>query len=350
MMFTAIAEPEMGFDTSGIPFDQTPPSAPVAVAEPTNDDLAGMAQFTKEIRRNVLLTHVSIHQWRGQRRMDDAETIVDGAKVDKKRTTEGKWQLMPEAWRKKFSTVEGKLRGVISRVSPRFPIPGVYVIPRLQAKKLFEEIDRITKEEFDPLVDELVAGWDAIVAEHKKSLTEAQFKQIEKHLPTAATKLKAKFQVVKHVIPMGGGDELVGADAESYAKEIEQYTRSFVEETARSITDGLSEELGNSIDTLVARIDDQGVVKEGTLNAVQAAFEKMKGFSFAASPDVLKKIQAVEKTISETDCQRINRDNRHGDRRMALGLAQVLKDLQASSEADLASVGRFGRARRAIDL
>lgn len=362
------------------------------------DELTDIAHVARTLNQTVVFTHVSVHRWRGQRSIDEAVVQVEGQKANEALITVPRWKLLDAAWQEKFSKLENKLRAVISNASPSFPIPGVYVIPRLRARELFAQIDRLANEQFNPLADTFVAQWTDYVAGLKAKATTAQWEQIERALPASGSALRRKFAVVKHVIPMTGagvsavairevfselemaladvdgvtalvktgvhnelqkalekllvhtGGELTGSDADDFAGEIEQATRKFVADAASAISDGLQKELSDAVENLRERLDTQGVVREATIEMVERAFSKLKSFSFAATPGVLARMREVETKLSQSDHAALNLDNRHGNRAVAIDLADSLKKLLAEAAKESSGLRAFGRNVRSIDV
>ncbi len=307
----------------------------------------------QQLRDNVVFASVSIKRWRGQRAITNAAVLVAGEEISSKTVGKSSWQLMPETWRKRFSEVEHEIRDVISAASPKFSIEGVYVIPRHKILDLFRKVDALVADRFQPLVDEFVSSWNDIVAELKAVMSAEQFEDCKRHLPKGGDSLRTWFGVTKHLIPMAGGRparEMTGRLAEEHAEEIERYTREFITGTAQAIADGLQDELREAVDTLSTRLDKQGVVQSANIDNVRRAFEKIRNFSFAATPELLEQIAAVDAKLKETDHQALNRDNRHGDGVLAATLIGALKTIREQSVADEGAVARFGRAPRSIEL
>jgi len=374
-------------------------------APPTGqaDDLADVAAIGRALNESVIFCHVSVSRWRGHKSVQEAVVKVEGKDADAQLITTPRWKLLDDSWTTRFSHVENSLRDVISTASPSFAIPGVYVIPRLRARALFERVDAIASEQFWPLVDELAAGWPDYLKALKERATPEQWEQIEKALPYSAQALRGHFRVTKHVIPLTGGGgsmadlslmadaakklirgvtqdlvrdaadeealddlvqkfwatvtpllkrkELAGGAADAFAQEITEATRKFVMETALEITNSLQEELLAAVDKLSQRIDAQGVVQERTIKVVEAAFEKFRSFAFVATPTVLAKMREVEHRLNEVTFQDINEDNRHGDRAVSTGISAALKALREEADRELSGgAGGLGRRLRQIQL
>jgi hypothetical protein len=368
------------------------------MSNPT-DELRDIASVTRELNRNVLFTHVSVHRWRGHKEVEAATIKVEGETATETLVTKPRWKLLDDEWQRKFSRVETLLRNIVAKASPAFPIPGVYVIPRLRARQLFEAVDEVAKEQFYPLAEEFAATWPSYVANIRQTATEAQWAQINKALPTTATELRKKFRVTKHIIPLAGGaglsvvtlrdiftdleadlcsrlplsehnkeiitatlqtamgkllqhtgGELTGGEADSYAVEIEQATRQFIQDTASVIAGSVTQELKDAVDNLAGRLEEHGVVRDSTIELVKAAFEKYKSFSFAANPATLARMHQVEHQLLHLSHKELNQDNRHGDGSIAKGLSDALKALRAQAEQDFAGSAAFGRRLRTIEV
>lgn len=306
-----------------------------------------------ELQQHVVFAHVSVHLWRGRFKIRNPVIQVHDAAVDKSLIGDTHWTLMPEIWHKKFGKIENELRSIISSASPRFSIPGVYVLPRKRTAELFRKVDVCVQEKFQPLVKQFVDSWESTVADNlARAENDSQRQEVKRFLTDNCKKLGERFYVDKHVIPVAGraSKELNNQKAVEYADEIEQHARSFLQSTAQTIADGLTEELREAIDALAQRIDDRGVVQGATIDAVRRAFAKIRDFSFAASPEILEKIRIVDDKLRDTNHQAINADSRHGDRGLSDDLVRTLRSLRQQSEADIDSFRRFGRATRSIEV
>ena len=317
-----------------------------------DEELDDVAEVGRTICKNVVFCHVAVHRWRGQRAIADADVTTDGVAVDKSLVTDPRWKLLDATWQKLFGKVENKIRKVVADNSPDFPIPGVYVIPKLRAREILGEVDRLNREEFEPLVEQFVSGWDDYVVELKANATPAQREQIAKALPSSKHALRSRFYVTKHIIPLMdayGTTELTNADADQFAEEIAAGTRAFVNSCSQSIVNSLTDELKAAVNNLEMRIREGGIVRNGTLDAVQRAFEKLRSFSFVASPEVLQRMETLSARIQETSVSELNEDNRHGQRDIAESLLTAIRSYQQEVDRE-AGVGSFGRARRTIEV
>jgi len=324
-------------------------------------------KLTKELDKHILCCKITVHMWRGQFKIRDAKVKVGEIQLNDELITNPRWKLLPDKWAEKFNKVEQKINNLVDRYRPlnsencKFPLPGVEILPRKVAPKVFRQIKQIEETEFHPLVDEFVKAFPSIVETIKTNLTkedaskgEKQFNMLLPFLPRDQNWLRDKFWIEKQVVPIKFAEGAVfglfeGDEAEEFADEIGKYAENFSRNVAQTIVAGLHEEMAKAVANLEERIATEGVVKGGTLGMVRRSFEKIKNFSFCASPEMLAKIQAVEQHLSFTSHREINEDIRHGSGDIARGLSKVLADLTKHCAAESASLMAHGRTRRTLE-
>lgn len=308
----------------------------------------------KELNKNILFVCITVHCWRGLYKISEADIKIGKVELDKEKITDPRWKLMPKYWHDRFTKIEHKIRSTVDKLSLPFPIRGIDIVPRSYALKMFQDIDKICKTEFYPAADEFAAAWPGIVNDLKLSMAPDIFNLVRHHLPDNASTIRQRFHVVKHVIPMTGDmtgfGKVTDEEANEFAVEINKYTQQFISDTTDLIVKNLHDELNNAVDNLVARIDEKGIVKEGTVDMVRRAFDKLKAFDFAASPDILKKMNNIERTINETSVSELNLDNRHGSGLISTNLIKALRSIQKQYNDDVNIVSKFGRKARAISI
>jgi hypothetical protein len=310
------------------------------------------ADEVQDITRHILFATISVHWWRGTVQIPNAKIVVDGEAVDEELASQSSYHFMPEQWRQRFNQMEKRARDVFTRASPKgYPVKGLTVIPAARAGELFAHLNHLIASQFEPLVEEFLTAWPILRDQQLAKLTPVQRAEIDSAVPTNLQALRRKFRVDQYVIPVtgSGGNTLDGTAAAAYAGAVQARAQAFLDETARSITSALSQELLDAVDNLAQRLNDKGVVRGGTLDSVRRAFDKIKGFGFAANPEVLERIQEVEAQLNVTP-QALNRDNRDGDQTITDTLVESLRRLRRAGEEEMASRSRFGRGLRAIDV
>lgn len=313
----------------------------------------------KELDKHVLCCAITVHMWRGQYKVRDASVRVGEVAVEKSIVTDPRWKLMPETWSVKFSKVEQSINNLVDSNRPlnsetfKFPLKGVDIIPRKSAPALFKKIREIEEKVFNPLVDQFAAALPELTAALREKIGEANYRLISSYIPSDPHKIRERFRIEKHVVPIRFSDEkgfaeYMGKDVDEFSKEIGQYVKQFATSTAETIVAGLQEELTNAVNNLQERIHDKGIIKGATLDMVQRAFEKIRGFDFFMTPELLAKVEAVDKVIKATDHQDLNRDIKGGGVDIAAKLSGALSELTSQCQADAASMAVFGRGRRSL--
>lgn len=313
-----------------------------------------------ELDKHILCCAITVHMWRGQFKIRDALVRVGEIKLADEIVTNPRWKLMPDAWSAQFGKVEQEINGLVDRTRPlnsdthKFPLKGIDIIPRKAAPKLFKDIKSIETEKFNPLADKFVEAFPEIAEELKKQVGDSNFQMIRPFLPTNMVNLRSRFHIEKHVVPIhfstaGEFQEYMGEEANEFAEEIGEYAKDFATSTAQTIVSGLQDEMLKAIQNLQERISDQGVIKGGTLDMVKRAFEKIDGFSFCMTPELLQKMKVAKMQLGATDHLDLNRDLKHGTGDVAKGLSSVLGELTKQCESEAAAVLAHGRARRSIE-
>lgn len=321
-------------------------------------------QVAQELDRKVLFVSITVHMWRGQRKAEDADVKVGEDVLPDDLRTDPRYKLMPKVWASRFTEVEGRIRRLVDEHTPRntevatLPLRGIDIIPRKEAKAFFDKIRELEDKVFQPLVDQFCAEWPQLVADLKNRLLNEEKKpelweRTARLLPATPAEVRRKFRIEKRVIPISFDTKIAlldGQDAEEFVDEVQKGISEFARATALTIVTGLQTELNEAVDNLTNRILDKGVIKSGTLNMVKLAFEKIRGFEFAATPELKKRIHEVQQQLDELDHTDLNRDLRHDAGAVAAQLASSLKELRAQTAAEAKALRGFGRQARALEL
>lgn len=322
--------------------------------------------LAKELDEHILCCKITVHMWRGQFKVRDARVRVGDVQLAEDLITNPRWKLLPDQWADRLKKIEHKINNLVDRHRPlnsescKFPLPGVEILPRKVAPKLFKQIKDIEEKEFHPTVDKFIEAFPTIVESIRASLTkedpvkgEKQFNLLRPFLPVDMARLRDRFWIEKQVVPIRFSEGAAfglfqGNEAEEFADEIGKYVENFSRNMAQTIVAGLNEEMAKAVANLQERIAEEGIIKGGTLDMVRRAFEKIRNFSFCASPDMLARIKAVEQHLNATSFQELNEDIRHGPGNIVRGLSQVLADLTEQCNAEKAAMLAHGRARRTL--
>ena len=309
--------------------------------------------IAQTLNKSVVFIAVYTHMWTGQSKIRDALVKMGHAEIAKQLVTNPRWNLLPSAWRKKFTAVHSKVQSVITKTSISsdeltFPVRGVHVISRNRYSEFAKTLKEIDTNDFQPLVKQFTTEWPSIVEGVLSQVDDLTVRSaLSAKLPKTAEHLARKFwvEVIRVPIQLGGNFEAVDDET---MQEIEEQGKQFTRNVAGMITQGLEEELRNSIDNLVERIDSKGIVKAGTLDMVKTAFRKFQDFEFVMTDELKDKMKEAQKRLGEYDHQELNKDLKHGEGNTAIKLLKVLKSVREQSVTDAAVIRSFGRARRSI--
>lgn len=307
------------------------------------------------ILKKVAFVSVTIHMWRGRYQIKNAEITVDETQLDKELTSLPHWRLVPAKWQKKFTTIEMKIRSTLQKKSLQLPIRGVDVLPREAVSDVFKTIDDIIENELNPVVDEFCDYWPTALEQLKESLPENQWNKLKHKIPEDAESLRKKFYVTKYVIPVSGTnfDAIEDDLAEAYADEIKDATQKFIQDTAASLSENLYEELANTVDNFISMLNSKKKFKDNSFDVLRRAFQKLESFKFIASPDLVKMISSVKKSMASINAKIINAGLKQNNSSVVKSLTDALTELNNKINEDLNEI-KFNfnkyRATRPIDI
>lgn len=329
----------------------------------TDTAVPDLDQVAEGLDRNVLFVSVTVHLWRGHRKIEEADVKVGTDDLDEDLRTDPRWKLMPKAWAGRFTEVESRIRRLVDDHTPRntettsMPLRGIDIIPRKEAKAFFDKLRALEKEVFNPLADQFCVEWPRLMAELRDRLVGAKkpdiWERAAKTLPATSSEVRKKFSVDRRVIPISFDTKITVLEdrtAEEFADEIQKGIDEFTRETAATIVAGLQAELNDAVDNLAARIADKGVIKGGTLEMVRRSFEKIKAFEFASTPELKARIREVQDQLDGLDHTSLNRDLRHDAGLVAARLADSLKELRTQTAAEARAMRGFGRKTRVLEV
>lgn len=333
---------------------------PITLIGPGSEQTLAQAEsvytdsIAKTLNNGVVFIAVYTHMWTGQAKIRNALVKLGKEELARELVTNPRWNLLPDSWRKKFSGVHSQIQKVIDQSSIgsdeiSFPIRGVHIIARRVYPDFAKSIKEIELNDFNPLVQQFTKQWPDIVEQFRKKVTDPTvWATLSSKFPTS-TKLAYKFwiEIIRVPIKLGTDTTLEAVDDQEMKEIVEQGQR-FTKNIANLVVRGLEDELRGSIDNLLERINNKGVIKQGTLEMVKTAFKKLQDFDFVMTEELKTKINANKDLLLESDCKDLNHDIRHDTGEMAGNLAKYLQVVREQSAADANITRVFGRGRRSI--
>jgi hypothetical protein len=198
----------------------------------------------------------------------------------------------------------------LAKVSLPMPLRGIDAVPLAKAEDLFNQLDAL-ETEFGQVADELVANWDSLCEGLKDKLSPKQWTAAERLLSQGPQAIRQRFRIERSVIPVSGytGNLLPGTTNQATLLRVEAAAKQFLADTVNAMTAGLQEELVNATESLAQTCESgTGQVRQSSLNRVKRAFEKLRDFSFLATPETLQKIAEAEKSVDAADIKDLNVD------------------------------------------
>ena len=359
-----------------------------------------------EIRRNCFIIYVTVRAWRGNYLMKQGETVIDGRKVDEKLTTRSHWRVMPDKWHKALQPFESKCRSAVYRLGVTFK-DGVYIVPKLKAKVLVDEIKRI-REEYKAKAEEFANEWPDIVRELEQKITselgQEQWSNLSKLLPSAQH-LPKLFDIEIGLWPIGSSSgvsiecfedleraahhldavrrlterlcgtadseedrengkilqeftnhisrmwekaqrmakKVVEEHVEDWLGEVQSTTNRMVAAAVEAMISEPIKEFTEQVDNL-AKLSQSGTVRAGTLDAVRRAYRKLIGFQFMLPPDLLQQLKQVELRLGTASPKAINCSQ------VGQQLNDVLRSIRDELNSDMTQLKAFGQLTRHLDI
>lgn len=269
-----------------------------------------LQQSVDAIHKNCFLVYVRVSRWPGQYVIKDAEVKVGYNQVDKKQTTAPRWKFVPEEWSNRFQQIESQVRACVAAVSTNLQ-SSIYLVPRKAAQSLAESVDRL-RQTYMEAVNEFVAEWPSIKDGIRHKIC-AQFgyevwNSVDKQLPED-DRIAEKFGVELGLWPMGmTGESFLGEEdlAEWMHKAQDTTTRMLNQAIDSMLTDPLREFV-EAVQNLEGIREREGVCRNGTLQAIQRAYEKLKAFEFMLPSSMLERLQEASRKLNLTEARDINR-------------------------------------------
>jgi hypothetical protein len=360
-------------------------------------------RLLNEISRHVYLVALTIGWPKLSYQIADAvvEVKKDGDNGDTKKVEIAEdlrnnphWQLMPNDWKAKFTTLEGKARRIVSASSASFATKGMSLLPISRAPEIFHILSGM-REEFMVHRNGFVTEYATIREEIKtklKASDETLWNKVKDKLPDEDA-IRGRFNMNWAIMPLGGsGLQVPQVDLEDVrntlqehhdnlaatlgpeSTALEQCRRSMlivsglidqsqetihhlddqtatdlVQQARGQVADFGQQVLANMIEEprraiaeavenmMGALADNSRRIRSGTIDQIKRSFELMKGFDFLADETLLTRMQQCEVALENVSVQELNASEETG-RRIARYLQGVHE--QATSDDAVSHVGR----------
>jgi hypothetical protein len=344
-----------------------------------------------KIQEHVWLVSLTVGWPKMSHQIADAEVTIKTehgtTEVDEAFRTSPQWQLIPEEWKEKLSNLEGRARRVLGRASVQFAAKGSCLLPIHRAPEVFQQL-RELRTDFYSIRDQFVAAYGEIMRDIRAKLGDEQFARAAAKLPTQQF-VSGKFRMTWAIIPLAGNsgpkedywEELKervdrvsayttvhGQDAIAElhehidrrhtaqwspfdddqalldtVREAKESMAKMVEESIEAMVNEPRQEVAAAVQHMIDMIKDEKTVRQGTLDQISRAFDRLKSFSFIADDQLVQQIRQMEKRIDDLTPQAIN-SNRDVGLQLAGALRPILQ--AATDEARAAKAGqRFRHIR-----
>ena len=312
------------------------------------------------LAEKVLLICPTLSYWQGRVIHPDAKVHVPGAAsaetqevsdtvLDDEVTTRPQVNLLtnqwPTAgapdgrpWKKMFTSLRTMQTTIVNKYSTCFPgMIGVRIVPKVAGVALFTELNDL-KKDLDRVATRFCDSLPAVLTEIQGKLPENVWNSIRHKIPSTREAMRAKFNSAALPIEISTGASstvLSMAELQAFRGEIKSEIDSRVGAAIEEMIAAPRRELASAIDELVTRLGQEGRISERTFNATRTAFDKLRHFSFAASPQLLERMRQVEDTIRRADPQTLTHSASSRTRLVETihGIAQELKDQSAIAES-----------------
>lgn len=255
-------------------------------------------------------------------------------------------------WKKVFNRLRTTQTTIVNRYSTCFPgMIGVRIVPKIAGVQLFTELNGL-KQELGRIADLFCDNLEAITAEIQGKLPADVWASVKHKIPATKEAMRAKFgsAAVPIEISTGASSSVLSmTELQAFRNDIKAEIDSKIGSAIDEIIAAPRMELATAIDSLVDTLSqDNRRITDRSFNAVRSAFDKLRHFSFAASPDLLSRMHRVEQTLAAADTQvlRSSPDSRSRLVEAIHGITTELRDATAIAD----SVSAFKRHSRHVSL
>jgi hypothetical protein len=325
-------------------------------------------QLLERISQHILLVclHISWPKLRYQLKNAIVEIQTGAGPNDKEAIppellSDPHLRLMPEDWGKRFANLEGRARRRLSGSAITFSTGGMALLPITRAEDIFNAFAAY-RDELADLRREFASDYVHIVSEKRRRLQDGVWTRIAHKIPEPH-QIEGKFGITWPIIPIGSGSggfspehinrlraveavlediaeggeggpyghlgnrglddvrailhsidngpgEISDDTARTFAAEVQQNMSQFAEEFARTLVDGPIDTVCQELENVVEGLRTGRRLSARSFNELQQSFSLLRGFSFAAPRDVIRRVEELATAIDEIDPARLNQDNR----------------------------------------
>lgn len=392
-MSTATLPEPVQAPESDAPAPVTAPELDVSQLERENG-----ARVLRAIARNCVAVKVSCHGIGYERKIADADVSVEGQSVPDKYLSGARWRLIPAEIYGAISAIAASARRQPSLFGTPFP-GGAYLVPvngpngRNPAAELFGVI-RASRESYHgkavelrpkweqhveatrtelPAMYEKVRRWlvdgETFVARHTISMMlmplgagvpadfDARFREAVSTLALNPDVASADLDAVRRLLPSltalaqecaNAPAAVLGEDASAaWVQEANAATSRAVAEAVQTMIQQPLTEFAESLANMEGIIERGSNVRTGTIDQIRRAYDKLAGFSFLATPELRRRLQAVADRLNGISPQRVNGQL---NRTSARELASFFREVREEMVAEDTHVAAYGQFMRGLDL
>jgi len=358
-------------------------------------------ELLQEIGKHVYLVVLNVSWPKLQYQISDAIVEVAGAgssgenlEIAEKFRNKPQWTLMPRVWHTKFQKTESKARATLAKASLAFASKGMAILPISRAGAIFEELHAL-RDTLETDRDNFILEYGNILQNLQEELGPELYDKASRKIPTES-QIHQKFGMRWPIFPMGGGMSLsvtaeqirqvvqtldsmqadlsrlatgTGSAASTAYEEAAAImatlltemsnpvnrigdesamaligeAREQMNQIASRLVDSIATEprqqLADAIDYLLEAIRSGRAIRNGTISAVERAFELVRGFSFLADDELLARIREGEAALQHVTVQEVNASQEIGAR--LAGALRHVQEQAANANAALTAVRKF---------
>lgn len=372
----------------------------VATPELDVSDLSRVdgARVLRAIARNCVAVKVSCHGIGYERKINGADVSVEGERVPDNVLSGATCRLVPPEVHKAVNSIANQARKLPGRFGTSFP-GGAYLVPvhgaggRNPAAELFGAV-RACRQEYQDRAAEFRPRWEEHVA-HMRNNEPHWYEKLRRWLVDGDT-FVARHTIDMMLMPLGAGlpvdfnsrarsalrelisdpsvpqadfdalnrllpqilevvartasapAALLGEDAsQAWVREANVATSRAVAEAVQTMIQQPLTEFAEALANMEGIIDRGSNVRDGTIDKVRRAYNKLTGFSFLATPELQRRLQEFSGRLENLSPQRVNGSS-NADR--ARNLSSFFREVREELVAEDTHAAAYGQFMRGLDL
>lgn len=311
---------------------------------------AGYDRVMSRLADHCLALKVTVHGAAQECKIDNATVSVGGEELADDTVARSTGLAMPKGVRTRLGRVADQLRAVPGRFGTRFP-GGAYLIPlragtRRPAETVLVEIARLRQvytETAESCRDEWLAYMadlqtknssvyarvrracptgEAFVAAHQvktltfplgRSLSPAFWDRARDLLAEHLTDSDALNSVMRRLTDLSVLPDPRDSDADArWAREQSEAAGRMVSETVTAMVADPLREFAEALDHIDQAVSTGRVIREGSLDNLRAAWEKLTAFEFMLPSETALRLRSVGDQLQAMTARDVNQDVREG--------------------------------------